>query len=88
MPSLGPKGSSDLFRYAGVGMQFSATIGVFALIGHGLDRWLGTDPWLMIAGVFLGFGGGLYSMILRLGPSSRATPRKKPDETSSGGPRP
>ena len=29
-----------------------------AFVGHALDRWLGTRPALLIAGLLLGFAGG------------------------------
>ena len=35
---------------------------VGALIGVGLDRWLGTSPWLLLVGVLLGFGAGLRNL--------------------------
>lgn len=39
-------------------------------IGWLADRWLGTDPWLMSAGIVLGFGGGLYMVWLRTKPDA------------------
>ena len=59
---------TELYRYAGVGLQFAATIGVFAFLGYWVDDRLGSGPWLLIAGVFLGFGLGLVSMISKLSP--------------------
>ena len=58
----------DLSRYAGVGVQFAATIGVFALGGYWLDAKLETGPWLMIVGVFAGFALGLTSLIYKFSP--------------------
>lgn len=34
-------------------------------IGWLVDRWLGTDPWLMSIGIMGGFAGGLYLVWLR-----------------------
>jgi len=65
----------DLARYSGLGLQFAATIGVFALLGRWLDGRLGASPGCLLAGVFLGFGLGLYSMIKKLPSSSRSKPR-------------
>jgi ATP synthase protein I len=61
----GPFGS-DYARYAGVGFQFGAAIILFALGGWWLDKRLGTTPWFLILGVFLGFGGGLYSLVKKV----------------------
>ena len=53
-------------EYAGFGIQFAASIVVFLYLGQWLDRKLGTAPWLLLAGVFLGAGGSFYSMYRRL----------------------
>jgi ATP synthase protein I len=33
------------------------------IIGFVLDRWLGTKPWLMLAGLFLGFVAGFVDVV-------------------------
>jgi F0F1-type ATP synthase assembly protein I len=60
--------SGDAFRYAGLGVQFAGTLLVFGAIGYALDHWLGTLPWLLVAGVLLGFVGGTISMVRRVFP--------------------
>ena len=71
-PSAGPPGGREATsgpsasEFAGVGLQFAASIIVFLLAGQWLDRRLGTAPWLLIVGVFLGAGGGFYSMYRKL----------------------
>lgn len=69
---------SELYRFSALGLQFAATILAFAAVGWWLDRKLGTQPWLLIVGVFLGFGLGLYSMILKV-PKARP-PSRPPHE--------
>jgi F0F1-type ATP synthase assembly protein I len=51
---------------AGFGVQFVIAILLFLYIGQWLDRRLGTAPWLMIVGIFLGAGGTFYSMFRKL----------------------
>jgi len=46
----------DAGQYASVGLQFAVGILVFTFAGSWLDRRLGTSPWLLLAGVALGFG--------------------------------
>jgi ATP synthase protein I len=71
-PSAGPPGGREASNgpsaseFAGVGLQFAASIIVFLLAGQWLDRKLGTTPWLLIVGVFFGAGGGFYSMYRKL----------------------
>ncbi len=47
----------------GLGLQFVVTILVFLFIGQWLDRKLGTTPWMLLAGVLLGAGLGMWMMI-------------------------
>ncbi len=53
-------------EFAGVGMQFSITIVLFALAGIWLDRKLGSSPWLVIVMVFGGAALGFWSMYRRM----------------------
>jgi len=53
-------------EFAGVGLQFAVSILVFLYAGQWLDRKLGTAPWLLIIGVFLGAGASFYSMYRKL----------------------
>lgn len=48
-----------------VGMQVAATVVGFTGGGLLLDRWLGTVPWLTIAGAILGMVG-LFSLVFRM----------------------
>ncbi len=45
---------------------FVGMILVFTGIGYGLDRWLHTGPWLMVAGVFVGAALGFAYMVFIL----------------------
>ena len=43
---------------SGTGFMLVALVVLFTLAGYWLDQWLHTSPWLMVAGVFVGFGLG------------------------------
>jgi ATP synthase protein I len=51
------------------GIAYAAALTLFAsvvsLCGVGwlLDRWLGTDPWLLVIGIVLGAVAGFYQFI-------------------------
>jgi ATP synthase protein I len=51
------------------GMAYAAALSLFVSVltflglGWFLDRWLGTSPWLLIAGIVLGSGVGLYEFV-------------------------
>lgn len=53
-------------EFAGVGIQFAATIVVFAFAGIWLDKRLGTSPWFVLILVLGGAGLGFWSMVRRL----------------------
>jgi ATP synthase protein I len=52
---------SGLAYAAGIGIFFSVL--AFFAVGYFLDRWLGTSPWLLVAGVILGAAVGFYELI-------------------------
>jgi len=58
--------STGLERYAGYGAAWvlAAVLGGWA--GLELDRRLGTEPFLMVLGIFAGAGAGLYTLYVRL----------------------
>jgi F0F1-type ATP synthase assembly protein I len=49
-------------QHAGVGVQFAGAIVIFAFAGWWLDGRLGSEPWFLLLGVFVGAGAGFYSM--------------------------
>jgi F0F1-type ATP synthase assembly protein I len=60
------EGATSGAAVAGLGMQFVVAILLFLFLGKWLDERLGTTPWLLIAGVFLGAGASFYSIYRRL----------------------
>jgi F0F1-type ATP synthase assembly protein I len=73
------KGSApSASEFAGIGLQFAASIVLFVFAGQWLDRRLGTGPVFLILGVFVGAGGAFYSMYRKL------MAAQKCDGTTSG----
>jgi ATP synthase protein I len=64
-------------EFAGIGAQFALTILIFVYAGIWLDRRFGTSPWLLLTCVFLGAGGGIYSMYRRVTASQRDAKHKQ-----------
>lgn len=62
----GTGGGPSVAEFAGAGLQFALAILLFVFLGQWLDRRLGTAPWCLMGGVFLGAGGGFYSMYRKL----------------------
>jgi len=65
-------GGAAYLRHAGAGLQFALTFLGLGLLGWWIDRQLGSEPWLMIAGIVLGAAGGMYSLAVRLNALSRS----------------
>ena len=47
------------FAYAASITLFASVVS-FCALGWLLDKWLGTDPWLLIGGIVLGSAAGLF----------------------------
>lgn len=59
-------------RYAGLGLQLAASIGLFLWLGWKADNWLGVTPLLTIVGAFVGAAAGFYSLYRHLIPELRS----------------
>ena len=64
--SAEPHAGASAGTYLGLGLQFAASIVIFLFVGQWLDRRFGTEPWLLLIGVFVGAGGGFYSIYRKL----------------------
>ncbi len=65
-PNAGKTGAPKPADMMGIGVQFVAVLLAFLFLGKWLDERLGTSPWLLMIGVFLGFGLSLLYMYRRL----------------------
>ena len=60
---------SDQEENRKAGLAYAAAITLFASVvsfcglGWLLDKWLGTEPWLLIAGIVIGSAAGLFEFI-------------------------
>jgi hypothetical protein len=86
-PDAGPprpdEGTPSLATYAGHGLTFAVSVLLFLKIGEWLDRKLGTAPWLLFIGVFVGAGASFFSMYRSLMAAQRreeAARRARRDE--------
>ena len=57
---------TDFKKIAGLSslvLMLPSSIAVGLFIGYYLDKWLGTDPWLLITFLLLGIVSGFYSLL-------------------------
>jgi ATP synthase protein I len=70
----------DLFKatgqYMGLGLTWALSVMLFLGVGAWLDGRLGTSPFLLIAGAFVGAAAGFYSLYYHI----VIEPRQRPDE--------
>ncbi len=69
----------------GLGMQLAMTMVFFIAGGYFLDQWLGTTPWLLLAGAVLGivmFFVHLFRIVQELNQKTKARPKKDRSEES------
>ena len=59
-------GEQDPAQLAGIGLQFGIVLVAFLFAGKWLDDRLGTEPWLTMAGVFVGFALSVLWMYRQL----------------------
>jgi ATP synthase protein I len=50
------------FAYA-AGITLVVTVAAFCGLGWLLDKWLGTEPYLLIGGIVLGSAAGLFEFV-------------------------
>jgi ATP synthase protein I len=46
-----------------LGVVFLSNVAAGLIIGHYLDRWLGTSPWLFLLFLFIGMGAAIYNVL-------------------------
>lgn len=62
----GPSSQAAFLRYAkygAVAFEFVGSIGAGVFLGHALDGWLQTAPWLVLTMTIAGTAIGFYRMI-------------------------
>ncbi|CAM3201867.1 AtpZ/AtpI family protein [Rhodothermus bifroesti] len=73
-----------LAPYMGLGLQLALGMAFFAIGGFLLDRWLGTQPWLLLVGIGLGLVA-VFAKLWQVGVRSRGhlePPRSSGDAPS------
>ena len=80
--AISSRGMNVGFRIA---VELLAALVVGVGLGVVLDRWLGTSPWLLILGFFLGCGGALNNVMRTAKELEAARRREQAQQGKSGG---
>jgi F0F1-type ATP synthase assembly protein I len=50
-------------RYAGLGIELAAAVGLLSLLGWWIDGRMGTAPWGLVVGALVGLIGGMALLV-------------------------
>ena len=67
-------------QYMGFGLQWALSVLLFLGVGAWLDQKLGTTPWLLVIGAFVGAGAGSYSLYYHIVIEPRQANREHREE--------
>jgi len=74
MPDEEPSVLRQLARLSTIGVSLVAATAIGWAIGYGLDRWLGTGPWLMLVFTLFGIAAGFLNLFRDVGMMGRGGP--------------
>jgi ATP synthase protein I len=66
------KRAYNALNSASVGLELGLAVGIGLLIGYYMDRWLGTEPWLMLAWLLFGLIAGFRGVFRSVARADRA----------------
>ena len=70
------RGAVEFLSASSVGLELGISVILGVLFGYWLDRQLGTEPWMMLLFLVLGFVAGLRGVMRAVQRSDRAAARE------------
>lgn len=78
----------ELGKYSALGLELAIAVVIGLAIGHYLDKWLGTGPWMTVVWLAIGFAAGvrsLYRAALRSGEDLEQREKDEEEKRKTGG---
>jgi ATP synthase protein I len=66
------KRAYNALNASSVGIELGLAVGIGLLIGYYMDRWLGTEPWLMLLWLVFGLIAGFRGVVRAVARADRA----------------
>lgn len=77
------KRAYNALNASSIGLEMGLSVVIGLLVGYYLDRWLGTEPWLMLLWLVFGLVAGFRGVLRAVGRAERAA---KDEEATDGRP--
>jgi ATP synthase protein I len=78
------RGLMPMWRLSSIGIEMGVAVLIGYLMGHFLDKWLGTNPWLTVVFVVLGVVAGFKGMIAAAKDATADAKRKEARRKQEG----
>jgi len=66
------KRAYNALNASAVGLELGLSVGIGLLVGYYMDKWLGTQPWLMLAWLLFGLVAGFRGVFRAVARADRA----------------
>jgi ATP synthase protein I len=63
VPKSLKKNDLDLWKCTSLGLELAVALGLGAYAGHLIDRWLETEPWMLVLGCAFGLAAGMVRIV-------------------------
>jgi F0F1-type ATP synthase assembly protein I len=60
-----------------VGLELGLSVGIGLLVGYYMDKWLGTEPWLMLVWLLFGLVAGFRGVVRAVSRADRAAEEER-----------
>ena len=75
----------ELGHYSALGLEMAVSVVIGLAVGHYLDEWLGTGPWLTVVWLGIGFAAGVRSLYRAALRSGRDLEKDEEEKRKPGG---
>jgi ATP synthase protein I len=75
----------ELGKYSALGLELAIAVVIGLAVGHYLDKWLGTGPWMTVIWLGIGFAAGVRSLYRAAVRSGKELEKKEENKRKPGG---